>query len=71
MGRHRVLRRRHGAQSVEPESFAVDASLIRADANRQNGVDGEKGLPPETAGRAIDEYLAVLHDAARRDRSRL
>ena len=48
---------------VGGESFAVDASLIKADANRQNGV-GEKGLPPEVTGRAVDEYLAVLNDTA-------
>ena len=45
-------------------TFAVDASLIKADANRQNGIEGDKGLPPQAAGRAIDEYLAVLDDAA-------
>ena len=28
-------------------------------ANRQKGIEGDKGLPPEAAGRAIDEYLAV------------
>src|SRR5690348_12317464 len=49
---------------VGGENFAVDASLIKADANRQKGIEGDKGLPPETAGRAIDEYLAVLDDAA-------
>jgi transposase len=49
---------------VGGEAFAVDASLIRADANRQRGIESEKGLPPEAAGRAIDEYLAVLDDAA-------
>src|SRR5215475_10319392 len=38
--------------------------LIKADANRQRGIEGYKGLPPEAAGRAIDEYLAVLDDAA-------
>src|ERR1700752_292911 len=37
---------------VGGESFAVDASLIKADANRQNGVEGERGLPPQAAGRA-------------------
>lgn len=31
---------------------------------RQKGIEGSKGLPPEAAGRAIDEYLAVLDDAA-------
>ena len=59
-----VLRRCIDQGLVGGESFAVDASLIKADANRQNGVEGEKGLPAEAAGRAIDEYLAVLDDAA-------
>ena len=49
---------------VGGEAFAVDASLIKADANRQNGIEGEKGLPPEATGRAVEEYLAVLDDAA-------
>ncbi|HLP66846.1 MAG: IS1182 family transposase [Pseudolabrys sp.] len=49
---------------VGGEAFAVDASLIKADANRQKGVEGDKGLPPEATGRAVEEYLAVLDDAA-------
>jgi transposase len=49
---------------VGGEGFAVDASLIRADANRQKGIEGENGLPPEATGRAIEEYLSVLDDAA-------
>src|SRR6202795_4783535 len=49
---------------VGGEAFAVDASLIRADANRQKGIEGEKGLPPYAAGRAIEEYLSALDDAA-------
>src|SRR6266446_5621621 len=49
---------------VGGETFAIDASLIKADANRQKGIDGEKGLPPEATGRAVEEYLAVLDDAA-------
>ena len=49
---------------VGGEGFAADASLIQADANRQRGVPGVAGLPPEAASRAIDEYLAVLDDAA-------
>jgi hypothetical protein len=49
---------------VGGESFAVDASLIKADANRQKGIESEKWLPPKATGQAIDEYLAVLHDAA-------
>jgi transposase len=59
-----VLRRCIREGLVGSEGFAVDASLIKADANRQNGIEGEKGLPPEAAGRAIEEYLAVLDDAA-------
>ena len=59
-----VLRRCIGERLVGGEGFAVDASLIKADANRQKGIEGDKGLPPEATGRAIDEYLAVLDDAA-------
>src|SRR5215471_15913767 len=59
-----ILRRCIDEGLVGGESFAVDASLIKADANRQNGVEGDKGLPPQAASRAIDEYLAVLDDAA-------
>jgi transposase len=59
-----VLRRCLSAGLVGGEGFAVDASLIKADANRQKGIEGEKGLAPEAAGRAVQEYLAVLDDAA-------
>jgi transposase len=59
-----VLRRCMDEGLVGGENFAIDASLIKADANRQKGVEGEKGLAPEAAGHAVDEYLAVLDDAA-------
>jgi transposase len=59
-----VLRRCIRERLVGGEGFAVDASLIKADANRQNGIKGETGLPPQVVGRAVDEYLAVLDDAA-------
>src|SRR5215469_1424270 len=59
-----VLQRCMREGLVGGEAFAVDASLIRADANRQNGIEGEKGLPAEASGRAVEEYLAVLDDAA-------
>ena len=49
---------------VGGEGFAVDGSLIKADANRQRGVEGDRWAPPETTRRAVDEYLAVLDDAA-------
>jgi transposase len=42
---------------VGGEGFAVDASLIKADANRQKGIEGEKGLPPQASGRAVEEYF--------------
>src|SRR5476651_2396204 len=59
-----VLRRCLREGLVGGEGFAIDASLIKADANRQNGIEGEKGLPSAATGRAIEEYLAVLDDAA-------
>lgn len=49
---------------VGGEAFAVDASLIKADANRQRGVPGTEGLDPSLPSRAVGEYLAVLDDAA-------
>ena len=38
-----VLRRCMDEGLVGGEGFAVDASLIKADANRQKGIEGEKG----------------------------
>jgi hypothetical protein len=49
---------------VGGDAFAVDGSLIKADASRQKGVEGARGLAPEASGRAVDEDLAVLDDAA-------
>jgi hypothetical protein len=43
--------------------IAVDASLIQADASDRTRVEGAAGLPPGAAGRAVEEYLAVLDDA--------
>jgi transposase len=48
---------------VGGEAFAVDASLIAADAHRQKGVASNAELAPQ-ANRAVEEYLAVLDDAA-------
>src|SRR6202162_2964536 len=59
-----VLRRCINEGLVGGQGFAVDASLIKAEANRQKGIEGEKALPPEATGRAVEEYLAVLDDAA-------
>jgi transposase len=52
---------------VGGEGFAVDASLIEADANRQRSIPGlkwKKELDPAAASRAVKEYLATLNDAA-------
>ena len=49
---------------VGGEGFAVDGSLIKADASRQKGVEATEWTPPETSRRALEEYLAVLDDAA-------
>lgn len=59
-----VVRRCMAEGLVGGDGFAVDASLIKADANRQRGVDGSQGLAPEASSRAVDEYMAVLDDAA-------
>jgi len=49
---------------VGGEGFAVDASLIKADANRQRGVPGTDGHGDLSPARAVKEYIAVLDDAA-------
>lgn len=49
---------------VGGQGFAVDASMVRADASRQKGVASREELAPEGASRAVGEYLAVLDAAA-------
>src|SRR6185437_16698197 len=49
---------------VGGQGFAVDASLIHADAGERTRVEGAAGLPSHPASRAAEEYLAVLDDAA-------
>ena len=49
---------------VGGEGFAVDASLIKADASRQKGGDAADWTMPEMPRRAVEEHLAVLDDAA-------
>jgi transposase len=48
---------------VGGEAFAVDASMIMADACRRRGVAKVEDLDP-TSSRAVAEYLSVLDDAA-------
>jgi len=59
-----VLQRCIDEGLVGGEGFAVDASLIQADASDRNRIEGAAGLPAAAAGRAVEEYLAVLDDAA-------
>src|SRR3954447_21931142 len=59
-----VLQRCIDEGLVGGEGFAVDASLIEADASDRTRVEGAAGLPPDAASRAVEEYLAVLDDAA-------
>jgi transposase len=52
---------------VGGEGFAVDASLIAADANKCRstpGAEWSKEIDPETAQRAVKDYLATLDDLA-------
>ena len=49
---------------VGGEAFAVDASMIKADANRQNSVPGSEWTAPEESSHAVREYLTVLDEAA-------
>ncbi|TIT05361.1 MAG: transposase [Mesorhizobium sp.] len=52
---------------VGGEGFAVDASLIAADANKQRSIPGDEWRAANLgagAGRAVREYLATLDDAA-------
>ena len=52
---------------VGGEGFAVDASLIQADANKQRSIAGQdwhRDRDPERSSRAVKEYLATLEDTA-------
>src|SRR3954453_6475943 len=63
----RVVESCIAAELVGGEGFAVDASLIEADANRQRSIRGNdwsKARDPDGASRAVKEYLATLDDAA-------
>jgi len=63
----RVVEACIAAGLVGGEGFAVDASLIQADANKQRSIPGsewQKTCDPATASRAMQEYLATLDAAA-------
>jgi Transposase DDE domain/Transposase domain (DUF772) len=62
----RVVETCIAAGLVGGEGFAVDASLIAADANKQRSIPGHewsKEIDPEVASRAVQEYLTTLDDA--------
>jgi transposase len=50
---------------VAGEGFAVDASIVKADANRRRGVPSEESIDwsrPELGTRAVREYLQALEE---------
>ena len=62
-----VVARCIAAGLVGGKGFAVDASLIAADANKHRSIPGgewNKDIDPVEASRAVKEYLATLDDPA-------
>lgn len=62
-----VLHRCMDAGLVKGEGFAVDASVIKADASRQRGVPGDDEInwrDPALSTRAVREYLEALDEEA-------
>jgi transposase len=60
-----VLQRCMTEGLVRGEGFATDASIIKADAQRQRGVAGGEPIDwgdPETVARPVREYLAALEE---------
>ena len=63
----RVVEACIAAGLVGGEGFAVDASLIQADANKQRSIAGQdwrRDRDPQRSSRAVKEYLATLDDTA-------
>ena len=63
----RVVEACIAAGLVGGEGFAVDASLIAADANKQRSIAGQdwhRDRDPGRSSRAVKEYLATLDDTA-------
>jgi len=63
----RVVEACISAGLVGGKEFAVNASLIAADANTQRSIPGSEWIKkrdPEAASRAVKEYMATLDDAA-------
>jgi hypothetical protein len=63
----RVVEACIAADLVGGDGFAVDASLIQADANKQRSIAGQdwrRDRDPKRSSRAVKEYLATLDDMA-------
>src|SRR6516164_3866679 len=63
----RVVEACIAAELIGGEGFAVDASLIAADANKQRSIPGSewtKARDPHGTSRAVKEYLSTLDEAA-------
>lgn len=63
----RVVEACIAAGLVGGRGFAVDASLIQADANKHRSIPGaqwNRDIDPEQTRRAVKEYLATLDDPA-------
>ena len=63
----RVVEACIAAGLVGGEGFAVDASLIQADANKQRSIAGQdwhRDRDPARSSRAVKEYLATLDDTS-------
>ena len=61
-----VLRRCMSEGLVGGEGFAIDASVVKADASRARGVPGEEAVDWKSgtgATRAVREYLAAIEEA--------
>ena len=61
-----VLRRCMTEGLVGGEGFAIDASVVKADANRARGVPGEQAMDWKSgtgATRAVREYLEAIEEA--------
>jgi transposase len=61
-----VLQRCMKEGLVRGEGFATDASIIKADAQRQRGIPGEEAIDwgnPNEATRPVREYLVALEEA--------
>ena len=61
-----VLSRCMAEGLVGGEGFAIDASVVKADANRARGVPGQEAVDwkvNETSSRAVREYLAAIEEA--------